>query len=101
MAFGDIYKTAWRNEKKQQVCIIEGSSTDETGVSFAYFFGKHGEVKSFLSRPKSLNAARAMVAMFARGCGWHADMKVEIGLFNKDGHELPDPDEAASGGGEE
>jgi hypothetical protein len=56
------------------------------------------EPHPFLSRPKSLNAARGLVALFAMGCNWHADItNAEVGLFDKDGNELPDPDEGVAG----
>lgn len=46
------------------------------------------------SRLKSLNEARALVTMIAIDCHWHADiLNAEVGLFDKDGKALPDPDE--------
>jgi hypothetical protein len=92
MAFGDRYKTAWRTSDGLQVEIVEGSSTDASGVSFCMFIGDEPEPFR-VSRPKSLNEARALVAMFARGCRWHADINAEVGLFDKDGNKLPDPDD--------
>jgi hypothetical protein len=91
MAFGDRYKTAWRDKKGRQVEIVEGRGSD--GPSFCMFIGD--EFQPLRSRPKSLNAARALVALFAMGCHWHADIvNAEVGLFDKDGNELPDPEEA-------
>jgi len=90
MAFGDRYKTAWRDSKGRQVEIVEGRGSD--GPSFCMFQGD--EFCPLRSRPQSLNAARALVAIFALGLGWHADIvNAEVGLFDKDGKELPDPDE--------
>jgi hypothetical protein len=91
MAFGDRYKTAWRTSEGHPVEIVEGSSTDASGVSFCMFIGD--EPHPFHSRPKSLNAARALVALFALGCNWHADINAEVGLFDKNGILLPDPDD--------